>query len=68
MNVYISHPLEPYSGGCILIAADTQYQAQQIVNSVIDTRYTEMSSPELVPYLSYSSLVPKVIVEHIYVE
>ena len=68
MNVYISQPIEPYSGGCILIAADTQYQAQQIVNSVIDTRYTEMTSPSLIPHLSYSFLVPQVVVEHIYVE
>lgn len=67
MKVYKFKPLAPYSGGILLVAANNQNEAIELVKSISDL-WSEISSPDLVLELEAKVSEPKILIDAIYEE
>lgn len=64
MKVYAINPAEPYSGGVILIAANSKKEAK----SLIPYKFVKFTKPEEVKDLVANISVAQVIINYIYLE
>lgn len=67
MKVYITKPAACYSGGCIIIAAQSSEEAQQIANEAIffENGATDVTE---IPELQTTRSTPGVIIDETYFE
>ena len=68
MKVYKFTPNEPYSGGCILVAAETEEQARELIDEYTFHGMDGYYSYGMIENLEYKGDKAKIIVNHTYFE
>lgn len=68
MKVYKFTPNEPYAGGCILVAAETEEQAKDFIDEYTIHGMNGYYSHGTIENLEYKGDKAKIIVNHTYFE
>ena len=68
MKVYKFTPKESYSGGCILVAAETEEQAKDLIDIHTFHGMGGFFSHGIIENLEYKGDIAKIIVNHTYFE
>ena len=68
MKVYKFTPKEPYSGGCILVAAESEEQAKDLIDIYTFHGMDGYFSHGIIENLEYKGDMAKVIVNQTYFE